>query len=75
MAICVVLLVGVMMQAYKQAKEVSTQAREFIEQYCKERSLPREHRETRLREIEQEIFDTGTYRHTLQELTYGIQVT
>ncbi len=62
------------MQAYKQAKEVLSQARQFIEQYCKERSLSREQREIRLHEIEQEIFDTGTYRHTLQELTYGIQV-
>ncbi|NBK47582.1 nitric oxide synthase [Staphylococcus delphini] len=50
------------------------EAQAFIKQMYDELNLPTTERDARLAEIEQAIQTTGTYRHTIDELTYGARV-
>ncbi len=64
----------VLQQPIVNQQRTLRQAREFIEQIAAELGWESAATERRLAEIEHEIYATGTYTHTFDELSYGAQL-
>lgn len=53
---------------------VINEAKAFITQFYKEQCFSEQLMKARIKEVEREIEETGTYTHTFEELEYGARV-